>query len=400
MSAATFEYRAIDPSGHPRRGTASASDRDAAYRQVVAMGLTPVSIKPVGARARQRSRRGGSDDLIQFTNQLSVMIEARIPIGDGLLGMAEQECSERVHRVVTDVAARVQAGEPIASSMSAHPEFFGPVYLECIRAAEKTGNMVKVLSMLSEMLERMRETQRQVKSALAYPLVVIGTLGIATGFLVVFAVPKFAKMFAAKGAELPFLTRVLMSVGTNAQQYWWAVLGLIGMGIWWLRRVRKNPSARARFEGACHRVPVLGTILRGLGIARFMRVLSLTLSSGIGLIESIEMAGRASGRPALVNDSRMLAEQVRRGGRLADALHDCQYVPSLAKRMLCAGEQSGELPRMCETLAKQYERDTSALTKNLGSIIEPVLVVLIAAVVLVIALAIFLPMWDLVKVMG
>ena len=400
MNTLYFEYRAIDRSGNPRQGTAQAPDRDAAYRQVVAMGLTPVSIKSISRGVRRRSRKVGASDLAQFTNQLAVMIEARIPIGDGLLGMAEQETSERMHRVVMDVAARVQAGEPIAASMAAHSDFFGPVYLECMRAAEKTGNMSKILTLLTEMLERMHETQRQVKSALAYPLVVIGTLGAATAFLIVFAVPKFAKMFASKGAELPFLTKALLAVGTNAQHYWWACLIGIAGSVWWVRRAKKNPVFRARFEDACHKIPVIGSILRGLGVARFMRIFSLGLSSGIGLIESIEMAGRASGRPAMEADARRLAEQVRRGGNLADTLPECSYIPSLAKRMLVAGEQSGELPRMCETLARQYEKDTMALTKNIGSIIEPVLVILIAGVVLIVALAIFLPMWDLVKVMG
>ncbi len=399
MSTLTFEFEAVDRSGQTRRGTAQAADRDSAYRQVVSMGLTPISLTSVAA-SRRRSRRVNSDDLVQFTNHLAVMIEARIPIGDGLLGMAEQESSERMHRIVTDVAARVQAGESIASSMSVHPDFFGPIYLECIRAAETTGNMSKVLALLSEMLERTRETQRQVKSALAYPLVVIGTLGIATAFLIVFAVPKFANMFASKGADLPFLTKVLLAVGTTAQAYWWAVLAVIIGGVCWARSARKNEGVRAKFEAFCHRIPVVGSILRGLAVARFMRVFALGLSSGIGLIESIDMSGRASGRPALIADARRMSEQVRRGGSLADALPDCAYLPSLAKRMLVAGEQSGELPRMCETLSRQYEKDTTALTKNIGSIIEPVLVVLIAGVVLVVALAIFLPMWDLVKVMG
>lgn len=399
MSVIVFEYQAIDRNGQTRRGTAQATDRDSAYRQIVAMGLTPVSLNSAAA-SRRRARRAGSDDLVQFTNHLAVMIDARIPIGDGLLGMAEQESGQHMHRIVTDVAARVQSGESIAAAMSGHPEFFGPIYLECIRAAEKTGNMTKVLALLSEMLERTRETQRQVKSALAYPLVVIGTLGVATTFLVMFAVPKFATMFASKGAELPLLTKALMSVGTLGQAYWWAWLAL-GAGLaWWVRAARTNVSTRTKFEAVCHRIPLIGSILRGLAVARFMRVFSLGLSSGIGLIESIDMSGRASGRPALEADARRLSEHVRRGGRLSDALPECTYFPSLAKRMITAGEQSGELPRMCETLARQYEKDTAALTKNIGSIIEPVLVVLIAAVVLVVALAIFLPMWDLVKVMG
>ncbi|MBC7773106.1 MAG: type II secretion system F family protein, partial [Pyrinomonadaceae bacterium] len=211
MSATVFEYRAIDGVGKRRTGTATAADQDSAYRQIVSLGLVPVSLRMVRSRSAGRgSKKIRPRDIAQFTFALGVLIEARIPISEALLGLAEEETNQSLRRVLMDVAARVQAGQPIASSLAEHRSCFNTIYLESIHAAEKTGNLVKVLAHLSEMLERMDESRRAVKSALMYPAVVVTTLSLSTVFLIVFAVPKFAAMFAGKGLQLPFLTRVLM----------------------------------------------------------------------------------------------------------------------------------------------------------------------------------------------
>jgi len=400
MSVIVFEYRAVDKAGKVCKGTASAADRDTAYRQVVAMGLTPVSLKAASQGAGRRAARVKTRDIAQFTHQLSVLIEARIPISEGLLGIAEQEENPKLQRVLLDIAARVQAGQSISSAMGEHTGFFSDIYIESVKAAEKTGNLVKVLQLLSEMLERVQEMQRQVKSAMTYPLVVISTLGLATSFLIVFAVPKFARMFASKGIELPFLTRVLMAVGQSVQTYWWVLLPAVLLAVFLARRSLRLATVRSFMDRLLHRIPVIKQILRGLGVARFARVMGLSLSSGIGLIEALEMSGRSSGRAMMAADARRMVDQVRAGGRLSDVLARCEYLPTFAKRMITAGETSGELPKMCDTVARQYERETAMLTKNIGTVIEPVLVVLIAVVVLGVALAIFLPMWDMVRLMS
>ncbi len=400
MNALAFEYSAVDRAGREQRGVTRAMSRETAYRQVVAMGLTPVSLRPAGATRRARSRPVGHKELAQFTHQLAVFIDSRIPLSEALAIIGEQETNDRFRRVLTDVASRVHAGHQLSAAMDAHRGLFGEVYIESVRAAEYSGSMSSILAHLADMLERMDETRRQVKGALLYPLIVVGTLGLAVSFLVTFVVPRFAAMFRARGVELPVLTRMLMSVGESARTYWWAWLPGIVAAIWCFRIMVRSPRTRGPIDRALHRVPVLRDVLRGVALSRFARVLGLSLSSGLGLIESLLMSGRASGRPMLEADIRRLTDQVRVGGRLSDILPACSYMPVFARRMLSAGEHAGELPKMCETVARQYERETGQLTKNLGTIIEPILVVLIAAIVLVVALAIFLPMWDMVKLMG
>lgn len=411
MSAVAFEYVAIDGSGTRTTGRLSAADRSEVVRTLTARGLTAVNVRGVGSMtgggglgiglSRGRGRRKASvKDISHFTYQLSVLISARVPIGDGLMSIAAQERDGQLKDVIADVARRVQSGEQIATALVAHEHVFGSTYIATIRAAEKTGTMSTVLEHLSDMLERQQETRQHVRGALMYPACVVGVLSLAVVFLVAFVVPKFASMFARRGLDLPFFTEALMALGVSMQNYWWAYLLTISAAVFLVRRAQRSPEGRARIDTALHRVPYLNQILKGLAIGRFSRVLGVSLSSGLNLLESVELAGKASGRPLLEADARKLVEQIRTGGRLSDILPSCGYMSPFTTRMLTAGEQSGEIPRMCDIIARHYDRESTHLAKNIATVIEPVLIVVIAVVVLGVALAIFLPMWDMVKLVG
>jgi type II secretory pathway component PulF len=406
MSTLTFEYRAVDKAGARRKGVLPASTEAEAFRKVSAMGLTPIGLKATSgaagsARGSKRGRaRITGKDLAHFTYQLGVLVSSRIPLSEGLRSIADQEREGHLKRVVTDVARRIESGEQVAQAMGAHQGAFGEIYIETVRAAERSGNLPKSLEHLSEALERGQEMTRQVRGAMMYPLCVSGVLALAMTFLVGFVVPRFARMFEQRNIELPAFTRGLMAFGNSIQGYWWAYVVAIGLAAFAVRRAWRNPRGRLAIDSLLGRVPYLGDILRGLALARFSRVLGLSVSSGLGLIESLELAGRSSGRPLMTKDAEMMAAQVRSGGRLSDALPNCDQITGFTRRMLSAGEQSAELPRMCSIISRHYERETSHLVKNIATVIEPVMIVAIAGMVLVVALAIFLPMWDMVKLVG
>lgn len=399
-TVSSFEYTAIDKRGAKCRGVAKAATEVDAFRQISAAGLTPVKIKPLVQRKLGKRKSVRAKDVAHFTYQLSVLISARVPIGESLRGIAEQEQPGKFKDVIFDIAKRIEAGGRIADAMEAHIGVFGDLYVSTVRAAEQSGNMVKVLEYLSEMLERNIEMRSQVRGALMYPTCVISVLALACFFLIGFVIPKFAKMFAAKGAELPIFTKILMVLGNSIQDFWYVYLAAAVGGVFGIRMAWKRPKGRWVIEEALHRIPYLNTILVGLAVSRFARVFGLCLNSGLGLIDALHMAGRAAARPKLMKDAERLVDQVRTGGRLSVALLACEYITPFAKRMLTSGEESAELGRMCNIIARQYERETSSLTKNIATVIEPVLIVLIAGVVLVVALAIFLPMWNMVKLLS
>lgn len=401
MSVA-YTYTAVDASGAERIGTIVAPTREDAFRKVAATGATPLRIRPVRERrgAALLSRGIRESAIAEFTHQMAVLLEARIPIADGVRGVAEQEPNARLRAALMDVAGRIQAGATVTSALAAHRKVFGDVYIETIHAAEQSGTLIKALGHLAEMLEQRAETGRQLKQAMTYPCVVLAALGGAVLFMLAFVVPRFAEMFSERGVELPALTRALQAFGVSLRSFWWAWAGgLLALGFS-VRRAWGSPQGRATIDRWLHRVPYLRRVLIGLAVGRFARVLGISLGSGLGLIESLEMSGRAAGRPMLMRDVSRMVEQVRQGGRLTDVLRTCAYLPGFSQRMMSAGEESAELPRLCGVVARHYERETSHLVKNAATVIEPVLIATLTGVVLVVALAIFLPMWDMVGLAG
>lgn len=399
MSVAAFRYSALDAKGRRQRGVVSATTAEDARRRVRSSGLTPVSLRPVrgggGARGRVTAK-----EVSQFTRQLATLLRARIPLAEGLRSIAEQEPNARLRAALMDVAAGIQAGASVTDALRAHERIFGAVYVETVRAAEKTGNMIEVLEHLAEMLEAAAESRQQLRQALTYPALVLLALGGAAVFLIAAVVPRFAGMFEERGVELPALTRLLGAVGTSFKAHWWLYGGVIAAAAFGLRRAWGTERGRDVIDGALHRLPYARQVLTGLAVSRFSRVLGISLSSGLGLLEALDVSARATGRPLLIREATRLSEEVRRGGRLREGLKACAYTPVFARRMLSAGEESGELSRMCGVVAEHYERETAHLIRNASTVIEPVLIALLTVVVMVIALAVFLPMWDMVKLVG
>jgi len=399
MSQLAFQYQAIDRKGAKTRGVLRAENSNEAYRQMRAAGLQPLKIKPVRVR-EGRKRRVTIKDLAHMTYQFSVLLEARIPIIDGLRSIADQESNPRLREVINDVASRIAAGDTITQSVSAYRELFGEVYVETVRAAESSGNMNEVMANLADMLERQYEMGKNVKGALIYPACVISTLVLAVTFLMIFVVPKFATMFASRGIDLPVPTQILIAFSGFIRTWWWAMLAGTAGGWMFIRKAWRTPSTRCRMDTWLHAVPYLRDVLKGLAVSRFAHVLGISVRSGLSLIDALEMSGRASGRPLLVADAEKMREQVNHGGRLADVLLTCNYLPAFTRRMLTAGEEAAELPKMCSVVARHYDREVAHLTKNVTTVIEPIMIVGLAGVVLVIALAIFLPMWNMTALIG
>jgi type II secretory pathway component PulF len=395
MTQLAFQYRAVDRRGERARGMLRAGSRQEAYRRITASGMKPIRIRAVRRRGGGLHRSVSPKDVAHLTFQLAVLMEARIPIVDGLRSIAEQESNPRLRDVIDDVASSIESGRSVTDAISPHRQLLGDVYVDSIRAAETSGNMTEVLNRLAGMLERRYEVSKNVKGALMYPACVVGALALAMTFLMIFVVPRFATMFADRGIDLPAPTQFVVVVAGLLRAYWYAFLGALIGGIWLFRRACRNAPFRRRVDGWLHRVPLVREILRGLAVSRFAHVFGVTIRSGLSLIDALELSGRAAGRPLLLADVEQMRDQVRVGGRLSDVLATCRYLPAFTRRMLSAGEEAAELSRMCDIVARHYDREVSHLTRNAATVIEPILIVGLAAVLLVIALAIFLPLWDM-----
>jgi len=401
MNQLTYKYKAVDADGKRRRGVIQADNQSEAYRRLTASGMKPLKLTARSAGlARMRNGKVGVKELAHLTYQFSVLMDARIPIATGLRSIAEQETNRRLQEVIQDVATQIEAGYSVTEALTQHKELFGDVYIETVRAAETSGNMVKVLGRLAEMLERQYESNKNIKAALIYPICVLVAMILGATFLMIFVIPKFTAMYDKQGANLPGPTRLLLGVSGFVRAYWPLMFGALGAAIYGARCAWKKETIRHRIDAWLHRIPFLRDVLKGLAVSRFAHVLGTSLQSGIGLIDALDMAAGASGRPLLQDDIKKMTDQVKEGGRLADVMLACAYLPGFARRMIAAGEETAEMSRMCEIVARHYDREVEHLTKNLPTVIEPILIVGLAGMFLVIALAIFLPMWDLGSLMS
>ncbi|MEM7754558.1 MAG: type II secretion system F family protein [Planctomycetota bacterium] len=341
-----------------------------------------------------------AQDRVHFTRQLSLLMEAGVPLVEGLHAIAEQEPRAGLQALYQDVTARISSGDSVGAALEAHRASFGGVYVDTVRAAESVGSLGTVLESLAEMLERDDELFRSVRAAFLYPACVSVVLVLAVTFLVGFVLPKFGAMFAARDMDLPAITRILLGASEVVRGYWPGFLGACAVAIWGVVALRRHEAARLRLDALLVRVPVLSMILKGLALARFARVLGVGIRAGAGLITALESAGQAAGRPLLRREVDIVQSTVHSGGRLADGLSDCRYIPAFAKRLIAIGEEAGELPKMLDVIARHYERDVQRLTKTFAALLEPILILVVTGAVLAVAFAIFLPMWSMADLIG
>lgn len=399
MSVLMFKYTALDASGSTTTGSIRATDEQEAYRKISASGITPLSLEEVKETKPFLSfGKVTQKDIVGFTRELAVLIEAKIPLDRGLISIAEQEPKRELASMIRDIATTVESGSPMTVALERYRDTFGDVYIESMRAAEKSGSLQEVTTHLAEMLERAMETRQMMKRAAAYPVIVIVMVSIALAVIIGFVVPNFAKTFEAQEVQMPLPTRVIQTIGFSVQDYWYLYAGAIAGIIVSLIATWRTPNGRLKMEEILARTPYIGKMIVSVCAARFARVMGIGLMSGLDIIDALEVAGRATARPVFVNECAEMASKLRGGERLTDVIHTTRYLPNFAKRMLGAGKDAKEVARACDIVARYYDREANHLTKNINTFIEPLLTVALAGIVLIVALAVFLPMWQMASI--
>lgn len=399
MISVKYRYSAIASDGSKSTGMVEAGSEQEAYRKVSAFGITPVKLSQVrDMTPTVRRGRISSEDIAAFTRELSVLVEAKIPLARGLLSIAEHEDKMALKMMIRDIASSIEAGLPITDALAKYRDHFSSLYIETVRAAEKSGNLVAVMAHLAELLEKQTESRQQLRRALTYPSIVLFTVFLAVTVIVGFVVPKFAATFRAQKIQLPMITRVIQAIGFSVRDYWYIYLAVFLAAIFGLIAAWRSPSGRVVLEKLMVKIPYIGRIIVSVTAARFARVFSIGLTSGLNLIESLENGGRATGRPVFAQECDQMADRLRRGEQLQQVLRETSYLPSFARRMMSAGKDSAELARACDVVARHFDREASHLTRNINTFIEPVLTIALAGVVLLVAMSVFMPMWEMVGV--
>lgn len=402
----TFSWRARDEAGAVRAGTMSATSQNDVAQRLRAEGMYVIAIRESAAGAsdivvtESRERKLSRDNAIAFFRQLSVMLEAGVPISEALDAIVQQFAGDDSVRIYERIQNEVESGEPLSMALARHPKSFSLAIISLIRAAEATGSLDRMAKRAAEHLEKERRVVQQVRTALTYPSFMGGAGGLIIIALLLFVLPRFAAIYASREAILPAPTRMLLaSAGFLRESWWWYVPLLLTVGVIGMF-VMRTAGAKQRLEYVLLRLPVVRSVMLAAMLSRWTRTLSILCASGINLIDAVSIVRSASRSPSQHELWDDVESSIRDGRSLSGVLSDSSLVPPSVAAMISAGERSGRLPEVLATVADCCEEGLEATVKRTTSLIEPALIVGLGLVVGLIALAMLLPVFGMSRVVS
>ncbi len=400
-----FVYKGRDRQGRPVTGRLEAASADAVAGELQNSGIVPVEIRETGAPstatglwARLRERPPGLVDRIQFARQLHTLLKAGVPIIRALQGLADNLDNPAFARILREVVRELESGHDLAMALSHHPRIFDDLFVSLVRVGEQTGRLDDALLRLSFYLEREKDTRDRIKSALRYPLFVISAIVVAMIIINLFVIPTFAAVFEKFHAELPWQTRLLLAVSNFMIAWKWWLLGGTALAMAGLRQYVKTPQGRLLWDRFKLRLPLVGRILHETLLARFASAFAMTLRSGVPLLQGITVVSRAVDNTWVERHILDMRGGIELGESLTRTAAATGMFTPLVLQMIAVGEETGAVDEMLENVAEFYDREVDYQLKNLSSAIEPILIIVIGVMVLILALGVFLPMWDLAQV--
>lgn len=395
-----FNYKARTKGGDVLRDQTEGESVASVAASLRHQGLLVIEVEERGVGDRdvlEPFRRVGADDLAVFTRQFAAMIDAGLPIVRALGVLAEQTENEKLRGVVSEVRRDVESGEPLSDALGRHPEVFGRLYVEMVRAGEVGGVLDEVLLRIAAQQEKDRELRRKVRSALTYPLVVLVMAVLAAAFMLVFVVPIFARMFEDLGGTLPLPTQIAMALSGLLTGFGGLVLLiLLVAAAYAFYRWRKTEQGRRVWDRLVLRLPLrVGEVARKVAVARFARTFGTLSSSGVPILQALEITASAAGNHEVERAVLGARDAVRRGSAIHEPLEAEPVFPPMVSRMVAVGEETGDLEGMLEKVADFYEGEVDAAVGSLASIIEPVMIVVVGAIVGGIIVAMYLPMFRI-----
>jgi general secretion pathway protein F len=394
-----FSYRAADRAGRTIDGVMEALDAQAVVERLHREEYFPVRVERADGRPRlvnlsfsvTAPRRVPARALVTFTQQLSTLVEAGIPLDRALAILAELSVSARLREIVQDVAQSVRTGSTLADALSRHhPRPFSRLYINTVRAGEKGGVLEAALKRLTEHLEATRELREALTSAMIYPALLI-SVGIgAVVFLMTFVLPRFAVIFGDLGQALPLPTRILLGVSEGLVAYWWvlALVGLAGILSWQL--VARSEAGRLAVDRWLLDLPAVGDLLRKVEVGRFVRTLGTLLQSGVPVLGALGVAREVAGNGVIAQALGSVQEGVKRGDGLARPMAESGAFPALAIHMVRVGEETGRMEEMLGRVAATYETEIRVAMRRFISLLEPVIILGLGLIVLGIVISILL----------
>lgn len=402
-----YHYRARNVSGQAVEGDLEAPSTSAVAEQLLDSELTPVQINlaavtidwrqalPKGWTWQQRVK---PEDLVLFCRQMHALTKAGVPILRALHGLMETTRNPSLSQALAAVIEDLEGGRDLTFGLSQHPRVFPQLLCSMVQVGENTGSLADAFLQTAKYLEFEKETANQVKSALRYPTFVLAAITVAMALISLFVIPTFEKVFRGFKAELPWATKVLIGISHFTVTFWPLVLLGLVVGFVLLRRYLGTDAGRYQWGRLQLRLPLVGEIILRATMARFSRALAMSYSAGVQLVQALNLTARAVNNSYVGEKIDQMANGIQRGDTLSRTAAHTQLFTPLVVQMLTVGEETGAVDTMLLDVAEYYEREVEYDMKNLTSAIEPILVVAIGGMVLVLALGVFLPMWNMAAV--
>lgn len=397
-----YQYRGRDNVGAAVDGTLQAGSRDMAVAQLMQKGITPIQVNQHASsntnkesKPKSASGKVSPEELVLFTRQLYALTKAGVPIIRALTGLAESSNNETLSLILQDISDQLVSGSDLASAFRHHPKLFSAIYISMIHIGESTGNLDHALIRLVEHLEMERETRKRVKSALRYPIMVVSAISIAMVVITMFVIPSFASVFTKLGADLPFATLILIGISNFMQNWWHVLLGGLILGFFSFNNFVKTDDGAVWWDRVKLKIPLLGSIFERVALARFSRSFSMMLSAGVPILSTLSIVAGSVGNRYIGRAITSMGSGVERGERLTNTAMQTGLFTPLVLQMMSVGEETGAIDKLLDEVADFYEQEVDYELKQLADSIEPILLVFLGALVLLLALGVFLPVWEL-----
>jgi MSHA biogenesis protein MshG len=402
---ALFAYRGRTQRGELVTGELEAETTDAVATQLFNTGVTPIDIVARPAPAPGMNVDVGKlligtpkptlDDLTFFARQMHSLTKSGVPLIRGLRALAETTRNPTLKEVIVDVTSSLESGRDLAGSLARHPEVFDPLFVNLVRVGEDSGTLEESFSRLGQYMQREKDTRQRIKSAIRYPIFVVVAISLAIAVVTIWVIPTFAQVFAKANLALPLPTRIILGFSDFMVAWWPAVLGTVVGAIFAFNRWIATEAGRYQWDRRKLGLPVIGKILFMATMARFARTLAITFRSGVPIVQAMSLVARGVANEFLAERVQGMRMGVERGESLTRTATATGLFPPLVVQMLQVGEETGRLDHMLDECADYFDAEVDYDIKNLSASIEPILTIAVGVMVLILALGVFLPMWDL-----
>lgn len=401
---AQFTYTAVNVKGERVTGSVEAADRAAVIKTIAGQNLRPLSIEESKRKESVSlfnvlgGRKVKSDQIVIFTRELSAMVGAGVPILRALTSLQQHAESEMLRTILTDVIKDVEAGDTLADALSKYPNTFSDVYVNMVRAGEAAGILDDILKRLAYQQEKNATIRKKIKSAMTYPMVLVGITVLAFFGLMLFVIPQIGKILTDLGgedAQLPLLTQVMLTISSLIISFWYILFPLMGAATFFILRYLKTPTGKKLLHQTVLKLPGLKTIVMKVAIARFSRTFSALIGAGVPVLEALSVTARAVGNVVYEEALLKAGVEVKAGAMLSSEIEKNPLFPAIVSQMLSVGEETGQTDSVLVKVADFYEEEVDVAIDGISAIIEPVMIVFMGGMVGVIAASVMLPIASL-----